>query len=343
MGFLGFLAPVLGYVMEFIYMLVQSYGWAIILFTVIIRVVMFPLSIKQQKSTARMSAYQPHIQEIQKKYANDKQKQQEEMMKFQQENGMSMTAGCLPMALNMFVLFGVIQVVYQPLTYILHVGKEAIASATELATTMAASAGVAFSSVGYTAESALLGFMNGGNMEAFASVFGDKFEAVSSFNMSFMGMNLADVPSFTGFPNINWLLLIFPVLSLITMVASQIITMQMSGQEMQGAMKWMPWLMSAFFVYFCFTVPVAFSLYYTISNVMMLVQSIILKKMYDPQKIKEQIAAEIEAKRAEKKKKKTVAVKTETGEQVVKEVNEAELVRIRLAKARELDEQRYKE
>ena len=69
MGFLGILGLPLGYVLQWIYELVGNYGWAIILFTVAVRLAFFPLQIKQQKSTARMAAYQPMIAEIQKKYA----------------------------------------------------------------------------------------------------------------------------------------------------------------------------------------------------------------------------------------------------------------------------------
>ena len=133
MNFLGFLAPLLGIIMEWIYKLIPSYGWTLIIFTLLTKILMFPLSVKQQKSTARMSAYQPMMQEIQKKWANDKNRQQEELMKFQQETGMSMTAGCLPMAVNFLVLFGLIEVVYRPLQYILRVPKELIDKAVELA------------------------------------------------------------------------------------------------------------------------------------------------------------------------------------------------------------------
>ena len=70
---MGFLGGPLGYVMEFIYkFLVSDYGLSLVLFTVLLRVLMFPLRVKQQKSTARMAAYQPMIQEIQKKYARIK-------------------------------------------------------------------------------------------------------------------------------------------------------------------------------------------------------------------------------------------------------------------------------
>ena len=179
--------------------------------------------------------------------------------------------------------------------------------------------------------------------DVFSSVFSaDQIASISDFNFMFLGIDLSRVPHF-AFDAASLMLMIIPILSVVTMILSQIITMKMSGQEMQGAMKWMPWIMSLMFVYFGFTVPVGFSLYYTASNVVMLVQSIILKKMYDPEEMKKQVQAEIEAKRAEKKKKKQVKVTTDDGREQVKEVSEAELARIRLARARELDEERYKD
>ena len=65
MNIFGFLAPLLGWIMEWIYRFIPNYGWTMILFTLLARLLMFPLSIKQQKSTARMSAIQPMMQEIQ--------------------------------------------------------------------------------------------------------------------------------------------------------------------------------------------------------------------------------------------------------------------------------------
>ena len=123
------LATPLGYVMEWIYQLIPSYGWALIVFTLLVKLLTFPLSIKQQKSSARMAAYQPMIQEIQKKWANDKTRQNEEMMKFQEESGFSMTAGCLPTIINMLILFGVIYVIYRPMQFMMHISAETIESA----------------------------------------------------------------------------------------------------------------------------------------------------------------------------------------------------------------------
>ena len=75
----------LGYVMEWIYKLIPNYGWDIILFTLLITLVKIPLQINQQKSMARMSAYQPLVADIQKKYRDKPDKQQEELKKLQEQ------------------------------------------------------------------------------------------------------------------------------------------------------------------------------------------------------------------------------------------------------------------
>ena len=101
------------------YLLVQNVGWAIILFTLIVRAAMFPINLKQQKNTAISQLYMPKIREIQTKYKNDRMKQSEEMAKLQKE-GYNPTGGCLPMLLTFVILFGVIDVVYKPMTHMEH-------------------------------------------------------------------------------------------------------------------------------------------------------------------------------------------------------------------------------
>ena len=100
MNFFYILSGPLGYVMEWIYKLLPSYGWDIIIFTLLINIVKIPLQTSQQKSMAKMSAFQPMIAEIQTKYKDKPEKQQEELMKLQQEFGYKPTAGCMPMLVN---------------------------------------------------------------------------------------------------------------------------------------------------------------------------------------------------------------------------------------------------
>ena len=110
MNFLYILGWPLGYVMQWIYNLIPNYGWDIIIFTVLIRLLSIPLTINQQKNMTRMSAFQPMVMEIQKKYKDKPEKQQEELTRLQQDFGYNPTSGCFPMLLNFFVMFGVIEV-----------------------------------------------------------------------------------------------------------------------------------------------------------------------------------------------------------------------------------------
>lgn len=106
----------LGYVMWVCYLLVQNVGWAIILFTFIVRVAMFPINLRQQKNTAISQLFMPRVREIQTKYKNNQQKQQEELAKLQKE-GYNPTGGCLSIILTFIILGGVIDVVYRPMTH----------------------------------------------------------------------------------------------------------------------------------------------------------------------------------------------------------------------------------
>lgn len=331
MGFLGFLGTPLGYVLQWMYDLFGSYGWALIVFTIAVRLCSFPLQIGQQKNTARMAAYKPMIDEIQKKYAKDREKQNEELMRLQQEYGYNPTAGCLPMFVNFFVMFGVIEAVYYPLQHILHISKDVLVQIADIL-------GQAYN---YTTNTAIIQMVHNNTLPAEASALltSEQLASIRDFNVMFLGMDLTVKPELAF--NI---LLLFPILSVVTMALSNIIIMKSSGQEMQGSMKWMPWMMSLMFVWIAFTVPVAFSLYYTVSNVLMLITSMITRKMYDPEKMKAQVAAEIEEKKKAKKAKKQVKVVDEkTGEEKLKEVTEAEMNRLRIERARAIDAELYKD
>lgn len=361
MNFLGFLAPVMGTVMRWIYLLVNNYGITIILFTIVVRLLMFPLSLKQQKSQAKMAAYQPMIQEIQKKWANDKQRQQQEVMKFQEENNMKMTEGCLPMVLNMVIMFSIIVAIYAPMQNILRIDTAEIDKGVRLAEVFDPEQQTALNGL-YTKESILIGeitedgqrFIDGADVAIkddkgeptgeteFINMKAEDVQAVQEFRFDFFGLNLARVPKFdfSGWDSIKYLIL--PILSLLTMVGSMFISTKSSGQTQgRGSMWIMTLAMSAFFGWYAFTVPVGFSLYYTISNIVMAVQQMVTRKIYNPEKFKEQIIAEMEARKQAKKAKKVVTIQDASGQLVKTEMSEAELAKLRLAKARELDAAKY--
>ena len=338
MNFFYILSGPLGYVMEWIYKLLPSYGWDIILFTLLINIVKIPLQTSQQKSMAKMSAFQPMIAEIQTKYKDKPEKQQAELMKLQQDFGYKPTAGCLPMLLNFLVMFGVIGVVYNPLERIFHISAAALASAGEALTTL----GIAFNPI--TRDTNIIAQVVAGNSAVLGCFSAEQITTITEFSqhMNFLGIDLTRIPQIGLSLDI-----VLPLLSVLTMFWSTHVSMKASGQQMQGSMKLTMYMMPLMYLFFCFTVPCAFSLYYVVSNILMTVQSIIMKKIYDPEKVKAEVLAEMAARKKEQKrgvKSTTIKVTDEkTGMTVEKNISASEMNKRRLEYARQLDAERYKD
>ena len=331
----------LGYVMEWIYKLIPNYGWDIILFTLLITLVKIPLQLNQQKSMARMSAYQPLVADIQKKYRDKPDKQQEELMKLQ-EQGYKPTAGCMPMLVNFLVMFGVIEVVYRPLQRIFHIGADALTAAGEALTTL----GISFTTV--TRDTNIIAQVIAGESTVTSCFTPDQVSTITEFgqHMDFFGIDLTRVPQYSLAAE-NLPLLIFPVLAIVTMFISTHISMKASGQQMQGSMKLTMYMMPLMYLFFCFTYPLAFSLYYVISNIVMTVQTQVMRKIYDPEKMRKEVEAQIEEKKKQQKRGvKSTTVKVtdpKTGKVTEKNLSASEMNKCRLEYARKLDAERYKD
>ena len=250
MNFFYILSAPLGYVMEWIYKLLPNYGWDIILFTLLINIVKIPLQLSQQKSMAKMSAFQPMMMEIQTKYKDKPEKQQEEMLKLQQDYGYKPTAGCVPMLLNFLVIFGVIGVVYNPLERIFHISAAALAAAGEALT----AAGVSFTAI--TRDTNIIAQVVAGNSGVIGCFSADQIATITEFSqhMNFLGIDLTRIPQIGLSLDI-----VLPLLSVITMFLSTHISMKASGQQMQGSMKLTMYMMPLMYLFFCFTFPLAFS------------------------------------------------------------------------------------
>ncbi len=339
MNFFYILSGPLGYVMEWIYKLLPSYGWDIILFTLLINIIKIPLQLSQQKSMAKMSAFQPMMQEIQTKYKDKPEKQQEEMLKLQQDYGYNPTAGCVPMLLNFLVMFGVIGVVYNPLQRIFHISAAALTAAGEALT----ASGVSFTAI--TRDTTIISQLVAGGNSALAGCFtAEQIATITEFSqhMTFLGIDLTRVPKIGLSLDI-----VLPLLSVITMFLSTHISMKASGQQMQGSMKLTMYMMPLMYLFFCFTYPLAFSLYYVISNIVMTVQTQIMRKVYDPEKMRKEVEAEIAAKKKQEKRgvKNTTVKVTDpkTGKTTEKNLSASEMNKRRLEYARQLDAERYKD
>ncbi len=127
---MGVIASLLGYVLNFIYNFVQNYGWAIIIFSVLLRLVLIPFTIKQQKTMKKTAKVQKKLQDIQLKYRNDPEKLNRETLELYKSEKISPFSGCLSGILQLIIFLSVFYLVSRPLTYMKNLDKVAFAEGT---------------------------------------------------------------------------------------------------------------------------------------------------------------------------------------------------------------------
>ena len=108
-----------GYMLNLIYGFVENYGLSIILLTVLIKIILLPLTLKQQKSMTKTQKLQPKLQEVMEKYKYDKERQSQETMKLYKEYGVNPMGGCLPLLIQFPILIAFYQVIQKPVQYVL--------------------------------------------------------------------------------------------------------------------------------------------------------------------------------------------------------------------------------
>ena len=129
---LAFFANIFGYVLKLLYNIVGNYGWAIILFSVLVKVLMLPISMKQQKTLKKNEKIQSELKQLQFKYKNEPEKLNQEMMALYKREGMSPFSGCLSSIVQIILLFSVFLLVRQPLTYMVKIDQDAINKMTQI-------------------------------------------------------------------------------------------------------------------------------------------------------------------------------------------------------------------
>ncbi len=125
-----FIAVPIGFVLGKLFELTSSYGFSIILITILIKLILFPISRAQVKSQKSMNEVQPKIQKLNEKYKNDKEKLAEETMKLYKEHNVNPLAGCLPMFIQLPIIFGLFAVIKEPATFVFNGSVELAAAAT---------------------------------------------------------------------------------------------------------------------------------------------------------------------------------------------------------------------
>lgn len=354
---MGLLSTPLGWVMWAIYQIIPNFTLALLVFTIFTRLIMFPFSIKSQKNMARMAAFRPKMEQINKKYANNKQKQQEEMMKLYEQEGYNPMGGCLPSLIPLIIMFGLINVIYNPLTHIAHVSNDIITQATEIAKQVIPNFGQNTSAIQIDIINAVHG-----NPSAFSALGADAIEKIRHIDLNLFGINLGDKPTW-GFN----LLVLIPILSGLTSLLVSLYSMhksqQVQGQQAgMGMMKGMMVIMPLFSIFFAFQVPAGVGLYWIFSNVLSGVQTFVLYKVWSPERVaaryeRDKAAGKIKQKKPSKFQQAMKAAQEQQAQQqgaakqrtlpaqyegmTQKEINE--LNRRRLAEARRRDAEKYGE
>ena len=294
-----------GWLLAVLYDFTSNYGVALIIFAIVVKVIMIPLSAKSKKNTMKMSRLQPRLTEIQRKYADDQTKMNEEMQALYKSENVSMGGGCLWSFVPLLILFPLYAVVRQPIQYMLSESVEVAAKIVEIIKENAPNAFSANAYYDQMVAAPLIRDFAQQIKEALPNISADTLLGV---NFDFFGINLAAQPVWKfwtdawtwDWPHIGAALI--PVLSAgsqyVSMMVSQrmnnsVITNEKGLQDKEAAeqsqanqsMKMMMYTMPLMSLFIGFSFPAAMSLYWLIQGVVAMIIDIILtnryRKIYD--------------------------------------------------------------
>ena len=315
-----------GYLLSWLYNWTSSYGVALIIFAVLVKLLLFPVSAKSKQSTMKMSRLAPQMQEIQKKYADDQAKQSQALRELQQREGVSMFGGCLWGFVPLLLLLPLYAVVRQPITYMLHQSGEVAAQIVDFIKNANPDL---FSGNSFYNQMIAARHIPEFAQQLQQTIPGLSGSVLNGVNFTFLGIDLGVVPQFNIFAwdAYDWAHIgafLIPILS----AASQVLTMfiaqktnnsvitdqngvrdeeaaknSQANQMSKGMMFMMP-LMS---LWIGFTIPAALSLYWFIQGIVSAIMDTYLtvhyRKIYDEedarrlQQLMEQEAIEAEKER----------------------------------------------
>lgn len=267
----SFLANIFGYVLNFIYNLVQNYGLAIIIFTILLKVCMLPISINQQKTIKKSAKLQVKVKEIQEKYGNDQVRQSQELMELYKKENMSPFSGCLSSIVQLLIIISIFYLVSRPLTYMIHFNQDTLNEYVQ--------------EINENSQERV-------NYQEIAVIREkSKDDKRVALNMNFLGLDLSSIPSQNYS---DWKVFIIPVFYVLTSIISVKITTNMQNKQMQKKEnkekseeeetmaemnKTMTYMMPVMAVSISLIAPLGLALYWFISNLLMIGERIIINKV----------------------------------------------------------------
>lgn len=295
-----FFANIFGYLLQFVYHLVNNYGLAIILFTVIIKILLLPLSIKQQRSMKKSAELNEKMKVLQFKYKNDPEKLNQEMMNLYKSENMSPFSGCLTAIIQLLLLLSIFYLVRSPLTYMEKIPTESINNYVQQLKDDGKTISQVYPEIDLIREYQTIKEKNpeDANVEKI------------NIQMNFLGLDLSKIPQ----QNMtDYTVYIIPVLYILSSFISIRMTTAMQEKqnkankekkeqkeiqidgttgkelvpqeeenEMDAVMqtnKMMSWMMPIMSISIAFVAPLGLALYWLVSNILMIVERIILDKI----------------------------------------------------------------
>lgn len=276
-----FFATAFGYVLNFLYNLINNYGLAIILFTILIKIILLPISIKQQRTMKKSTKIQEQMKAIQFKYKNDPEKMNQEMMSLYKSENMSPFSGCLSSIIQIILLLSIFYLVRSPLTFMRQVPSDTINTYISQIQEEGKTISNVYPEIDIIREK------------------GQENQEVN-INMDFLGLDLSQIPQQnTG----DYRVYIIPGLYIISSFISIKLTtkMQQKSQkknekviditegdkkkeetnEVDVAMqtnKMMSWMIPIMSISIAFIAPLGLALYWLVNNILMIVERIFLDK-----------------------------------------------------------------
>ena len=317
MGFFGtigyYICIPFAALLRLFYNLTGSYGVAIILFTLAIKLILLPFQMKSKKSMVRMSRMSGKMKEIQKKYANNQAKMNEEMQKFYAEEGVNPMSGCLWSFLPLPILLALYSIIRQPITHFMMLGEDVV----QKLVTAVTAAGVDMSSIVQMKDGAAVVVDGVTQLSPYgqiglAKIASSMPELTSgidgwiNMNYDFLGLDLSATPWSTvstfAISGVFIGMLLIPLLVGGSQLLFSHFTMKqqpsMDGPG-AGSTKTMMYMMPLMSVYFAFIMPAALGVYWIAQSLISMVQELIMGKFYN-KKLEEEETARYEARQADR-------------------------------------------
>ena len=262
------------------YSLTGSYGLALILFTLVVKLVILPFQLKGKKSMLRMNRMQGKMKDIQTRYANNKQRQQEEMANLYAQEGVNPMSGCLWSFLPFPILIALYAIIRQPLRYLMGLSVDTISAITDAATKLGYTVAEGSQAAAY--EQIYLAKFVHQNWDSFQG----QFDGLINLDYNFLGMDLASQGSQLfkqittgGWPVIGVLLL--PVIATALQFLMTLISMKATGNAAGSQGKMMMYLMPLMTLWMGYILPAALCVYWIANTAFATIQEQVLNKYFN--------------------------------------------------------------